>query len=170
MILLMNLFVSTITDNKSHFLKNNVKINTIGDITDLPRKCQSALEKMMDATKNNKRITLTLALSYSSRLEITEAVKKIILETEPVENITEALLNKYLQTANLPDPELLIRTSGEKRISNFLLWQIAFSELYFSKKKWPEFDEEDLYMSIFEYQKRERRFGKTTEQIINEDY
>ena len=96
-----------------------------------------------------------------------EAVKKIILKKE-LREITETVINNHLQTSNLPDPDLLIRTSGEKRISNFLLWQIAFSELYFSEKKWPDFDDEELYMAIFEYQKRERRFGKTTEQINNE--
>ncbi|MAQ70014.1 MAG: hypothetical protein CMD23_02835 [Flavobacteriales bacterium] len=166
--MLMNLFISTIENNQSHFLKNEIKINTIGSITDLPKKCQKAILKMKDITKHNTRLTLTLALSYSSRFEITEAIKKIILTKKDID-ITESLISKQLQTHNLPDPELLIRTSGEKRISNFLLWQIAFSELYFSEKKWPDFDEEELYMAIFEYQKRERRFGKTTEQIKNED-
>ena len=167
--MLMNLFISTIENNQNHFLKNKIKINIIGSIEDLPEKCQNAVLKMKDITKHNTGLTLTLALSYSSRFEITEAIKKIIL-TKKVADITESLINNHLQTHNLPDPELLIRTSGEKRISNFLLWQIAFSELYFSEKKWPDFDEEELYMAIFEYQKRERRFGKTTEQINNEDF
>ena len=162
--MLMDLFISTINDNQNHFLKNEIKINTIGSIEDLPKKCQNAILKMKETTKHNTRLTLTLALSYSSRFEITEAIKKIILTKKDI-NITESLINSHLQTHNLPDPELLIRTSGEKRISNFLLWQIAFSELYFSEKKWPDFDEEELYIAIFEYQKRERRFGKTTEQI-----
>jgi undecaprenyl diphosphate synthase len=165
--MLMDLFISTIEKNKNHFLKNEIKINTIGSITDLPQKCQKAISKMKDLTKHNTKLTLTLALSYSSRFEITEAIKKIIL-TKKETDITESLINSHLQTHNLPDPELLIRTSGEKRISNFLLWQIAFAELYFSEKKWPDFDEEELYMAIFEYQKRERRFGKTTEQLNNE--
>jgi len=167
--MLMNLFISTIKDNQNHFLKNQIKINTIGSVEDLPETCQNAILKMKETTKHNTRLTLTLALSYSSRFEITEAIKKIILTKKDVD-ITESLINSHLQTHNLPDPELLIRTSGEKRISNFLLWQIAFSELYFSEKKWPDFDEEELYIAIFEYQKRERRFGKTTEQINNEDF
>jgi undecaprenyl diphosphate synthase len=167
--MLMNLFISTIENNQNHFLKNEIKINTIGSIEDLPKKCQKAISKMKDITKHNTGLTLTLALSYSSRFEIVEAMKKIILTKKNVD-ITESLISSHLQTHNLPDPELLIRTSGEKRISNFLLWQIAFSELYFSEKKWPDFDEEELYMAIFEYQKRERRFGKTTEQINNEDF
>ncbi|MAZ58404.1 MAG: hypothetical protein CMP56_03220 [Flavobacteriales bacterium] len=167
--MLMNLFISTIENNQNHFLKNEIKINTIGSIEDLPKKCQKAISKMKDITKHNTGLTLTLALSYSSRFEIVEAIKKIILTKKNVD-ITESLISRHLQTHNLPDPELLIRTSGEKRISNFLLWQIAFSELYFSEKKWPDFDEEELYMAIFEYQKRERRFGKTTEQINNEDF
>ena len=166
--LLMNLFISTIEKNKNHFLKNQIKINTIGILSDLPEKCQKALHRITDATKHNTGIVLTLALSYSGRSEITEAVKKIVLKNNNME-ITELLIEQNLQTFNLPEPELLIRTSGEKRISNFLLWQIAFSELYFSEKKWPDFDEEELYMSIFEYQKRERRFGKTTEQINNDE-
>jgi undecaprenyl diphosphate synthase len=165
--MLMNLFISTIQENQNHFLKNSIKINIIGCIDDLPEKCQKTILKMIDATKHNTGLTLTLALSYSSRFEITEAVKKIILKKDFIE-ITETLINNHLQTSNLPDPDLLIRTSGEKRISNFLLWQIAFSELYFSEKKWPDFDDEELYIAIFEYQKRERRFGKTTEQINNE--
>ena len=168
--MLMNLFVSTIKENQNHFLKNKIKINIIGSIEDLPKKCQYALNEMVEATTNNNTLTLTLALSYSSRNEIMEAINKIISsETlDPRKPLTEKIFIKYLQTFNLPDPELLIRTSGEKRISNFLLWQIAFSELYFSEKKWPDFDEEELYIAIFEYQKRERRFGKTTEQINNE--
>ena len=168
--MLMNLFVSTIKENQNHFLKNEIKINIIGSIADLPKKCQYALMEMVEETKNNNTLTLTLALSYSSRNEIMEAINKIRLsETLDYHKpLTEKVFGKYLQTSNLPDPELLIRTSGEKRISNFLLWQIAFSELYFSEKKWPDFDEEELYIAIFEYQKRERRFGKTTEQINNE--
>ena len=169
--MLMNLFVSTIKENQNHFLKNKIKINIIGSIEDLPKKCQYALNEMVEATSNNNTLTLTLALSYSSRNEIMEAINKIISsETlDPQQPLTEKIFVKYLQTFNLPDPELLIRTSGEKRISNFLLWQIAFSELYFSEKKWPDFDEEELYIAIFEYQNRERRFGKTTEQIYDEN-
>ena len=169
--MLMDLFMSTILENESHFLKKDVKINVIGNIADLPKKCQKAINKMLDATKNNKKITLTLALSYSARSEILSAVNNIVnsIDLNGKKYITEGVFQKHLQTFNLPDPELLIRTSGEKRISNFLLWQIAFTELYFSEKKWPDFNVEELYIAIFEYQKRERRFGKTTEQIIDEN-
>ena len=166
--MLMDLFVSTIIDNQSHFLKNKIKINVIGTTTDLPKKCQNALNKMLDITKNNTGLTLTLALSYSARSEILEAINKII-KSDKKQYVTEMSFQKNLQTFNIPDPDLLIRTSGEKRVSNFLLWQIAFSELYFSEKKWPDFDEEELYIAIFEYQNRERRFGKTTEQIYDEN-
>ncbi|MAQ31986.1 MAG: isoprenyl transferase [Flavobacteriales bacterium] len=166
--MLMDLFVSTIMNNQNHFLKNKIKINVIGTTTDLPKKCQNALNKMLDITKNNSGLTLTLALSYSARSEILEAINKII-KSDKKQYITEMTFQKNLQTFNIPDPDLLIRTSGEKRVSNFLLWQIAFSELYFSEKKWPDFDEEELYIAIFEYQKRERRFGKTTEQIYDKN-
>jgi len=171
--MLMGLFISTIKENQKNFLKNKVKINIIGTISDLPKNCQTGIREMIDITKDNKGIVLTLALSYSSKSEILGAINNIISvqkEQNTRQYITENMFRKHLQTADLPDPELLIRTSGEKRISNFLLWQIAFSELYFSEKKWPDFDEEELYMAIFEYQKRERRFGKTTEQITNEDF
>ena len=170
--MLMDLFVSTIQKNQNHFYKNEIKLNVIGEVGDLPKKCQAVISEMINATKNNTKLTLTLALSYSSRFEIINAIKKMIATENDISNkiITESIFNKYLETHSMPDPELLIRTSGEKRISNFLLWQIAFSELYFSEKKWPDFDEEELYMAIFEYQKRERRFGKTTEQIISENY
>ncbi|MDC0189360.1 isoprenyl transferase [Flavobacteriales bacterium] len=168
--LLMNLFISTISENQDHFYKKKIKISAIGTIEDLPTKCQKALSEMITKTQKNTSLNLTLALSYSSRSEITQAVKRIIDKEKPKDgnDITELLISQNLQTFGNPDPELLIRTSGEKRISNFLLWQMAFSELYFSEKKWPDFDEEELYMAIFEYQKRERRFGKTTEQINDE--
>ncbi len=168
--MLMDLFMSTMIENEHHFLKNDVKINVIGNTLDLPKKCQKAINKMLNVTKNNKKLTLTLALSYSARSEILNAVNSIVNKSESLkpQYITEGIFEKHLQTFNLPDPELLIRTSGEKRVSNFLLWQIAFTELYFSEKKWPDFNVEELYIAIFEYQKRERRFGKTTEQIIDE--
>ena len=169
--MLMDLFVNTIKKNQTHFLKNQIKINTIGSLNDLPDKCQTILSDVVETTKNNNQLTLTLALSYSGRWEILECVKKIVSNKSINENdITESQIKRHLNTDNLPDPELLIRTSGEKRISNFLLWQIAYSEFYFSEKKWPDFDEEELYMAIFEYQKRERRFGKTTEQINDENF
>ena len=168
--MLMDLFMSTMIENEHDFLKNDVKINVIGNTLDLPKKCQKAINKMLNVTKNNKKLTLTLALSYSARSEILNAVNSIVSKSESLKTqyITEGVFEKHLQTFNLPDPELLIRTSGEKRVSNFLLWQIAFTELYFSEKKWPDFNVEELYIAIFEYQKRERRFGKTTEQIIDE--
>ena len=168
--MLMDLFISTIKNNKSNFLKNEIKIQTIGNIEDLPNACQNILQEIIEKTKKNTKMTLTLALSYSGRGEIIHAINMIIKNSIKPHLITEKLINQHLQTSKTPDPELLIRTSGEKRISNFLLWQIAYSELYFSEKKWPDFDEEELYMAIFEYQKRERRFGKTTEQINNENY
>ncbi len=168
--MLMDLFISTIKNNKSDFLKNEIKIQTIGNIEDLPKKCQQILQEIIENTKNNTKMTLTLALSYSGRGEIIHAINMIIQKEIKPHLITEKVINTYLQTSKIPEPELLIRTSGEKRISNFLLWQIAYSELYFSEKKWPDFDAEELYMAIFEYQKRERRFGKTTEQIKNEKF
>ena len=168
--MLMDLFISTIKNNKRHFLKNEIKIQTIGNTEDLPKKCQNILKEIVENTKDNTGINLTLALSYSGRGEITHAINMIIQNQVKPKIITEELINNYLQTSKIPEPELLIRTSGEKRISNFLLWQIAYSELYFSEKKWPDFDAEELYMAIFEYQKRERRFGRTTEQIENEKF
>ena len=168
--ILMDLFISTIEKNKNHFLKNEIKIQTIGNINDLPKKCQDSLDAIIEKTKKNTKLTLILALSYSGRSEIIHAVNEIIKSPQKPHTITENIIKNHLQTSKVPDPELLIRTSGEKRISNFLLWQIAYSELYFSEKKWPDFDEEELYIAIFEYQKRERRFGKTTEQIKNEKF
>ena len=163
---ILQLLSSTIKENEKHFLRNKIKLKTIGNINDLPTLSQKLINQVVNKTKNNNKITIYLALSYSSKNEIIEAVKKIIKEKKYLDTeIDEKLISQNLQTYNCPDPELLIRTSGEKRISNFLLWQIAYSELYFSKKKWPDFDAEELYMAIFEYQKRERRFGKTTEQI-----
>ena len=168
--MLMDLFISTIENNTNHFLKNEIKILTIGNIEDLPKTCQKLLQDIIEKTKKNAKMTLVLALSYSGRSEIIHAINMIIKNQKKNHIITEKLVNNHLQTSEIPDPELLIRTSGEKRISNFLLWQIAYAELYFSEKKWPDFDAEELYMAIFEYQKRERRFGKTTEQIENEKF
>jgi undecaprenyl diphosphate synthase len=142
----------------------------IGDMDSLPRDCHNELKEAMAFTKDNKRMTMVVALSYSSRWELTTAAKKIAEEVknkkiEP-DDINESLLQSYLCTAAMPDPELLIRTSGEHRISNFLLWQIAYAELYFSPKLWPDFRKEDLYEAILSYQQRERRFGMTSDQII----
>ena len=167
---LMHLLVDSIIKETPTLNKNKIRLNTIGDIKSLPEKSYKQLIKTMEETADNDRMTLTLALSYSSRWEITEAVKliseKISNKELEVENIDQQLISSYLNTSSIPDPELLIRTSGEQRISNFLLWQIAYAELYFTPKLWPDFKKEDLYDAILDYQSRERRFGKTSEQIL----
>ncbi|MCQ2306201.1 MAG: isoprenyl transferase [Bacteroidales bacterium] len=148
---------------------NNIRLAAIGDLNRLPKSQYDALKYSINDTKDNTRMTLTLCLSYSGRWEITDAVKKIASKvkdgTLAIEQINEECVSNNLATAQMPDPELLIRTSGEERISNYLLWQIAYSELYFTKKYWPEFSKEDLYEAIVNYQNRERRFGKTSEQL-----
>ena len=161
---LMNLMVSTIRKEAKQLLKNNVRLNAIGDIDALPEKCYKELQEAIEMTKNNTRLVLTLALSYGSRWEITKAVQKIATEVQngtlnPAD-IDEKLISSRLETHDMPDPELLIRTSGEQRISNYLLWQIAYTELYFTQKFWPDFNEEELYKAIYTYQQRDRRFGK----------
>lgn len=166
---LMELLVSTISKETKTLMDNGVRLNAIGNLASLPEKCRKQLIETIQKTSANTNCTLTLALSYSSRWEITEAVKKIALlvrdgELNP-DDITEDSFSKYLNTAGMPDPELMIRTSGEHRISNYLLWQIAYSELYFTPKLWPDFRREDLYEAVIDYQKRERRFGKTSEQL-----
>ena len=162
---LMSLLVSTINNETKTLMENDIKLQSIGETEKLPLKCKKELEDSIEKTKDNKRMTLILALSYSSRWEIIKAIKQIVENKVSEQEITEELFSQYLTTKGVPNPELLIRTSGEQRISNFLLWQIAYSELYFTDKLWPEFRREDLFESILEYQKRERRFGKTTEQI-----
>ena len=161
---LMELLVHSLRKEIKSLNEQNIRLNTIGDMNALPPKCVRELNDGMNLTQNNQRLTLSLALSYSSRWEITNAVKQIAEEVkqgkiEPAQ-INEQLISGYLSTHNLPDPELLIRTSGEQRISNYLLWQIAYTELYFTEKYWPEFNEEELYKAIVEYQNRDRRFGK----------
>ena len=167
---LMQLLVSTINKETKTLNKNNIRLQTIGDTKSLHSKCRKELAEAIKSTENNTRMTLILALSYSSRWEILKAVKEIALEVKnsqiSVDDINEHLFNSHLCTAAFPEPELLIRTSGEFRISNFLLWQIAYSELYFSPKLWPDFRKEDLYEAIIDFQSRERRFGKISEQII----
>lgn len=167
---LMQLLVKTIDKETPTLNKNNIRLNAIGDIKSLPEKSYKQLLKTMKETAGNDRMTLTLALSYSSRWEIVEAVKliasKIKTKELNVEDIDKQLISSYLNTSSMPDPEMLIRTSGEQRLSNFLLWQIAYSELYFTQKLWPDFKKEDLYDAIIDYQNRERRFGKTSEQIL----
>ena len=154
-------------------MTNNVRFQTIGDIRRLPENVQRKIQSMVDLTANNTNMTMVVALSYSSKWEITEAVKQIAQDVKDdkleISNITEDLISQHLNTNFMPDPELLIRTGGELRISNYLLWQIAYSELYFCDTYWPDFDEEALHKAIAEYQKRQRRFGKTEEQIENEN-
>jgi len=168
---LMQLLVATISKEVNSLNKNNVRLLTIGDLKSLPGNCERELEKAKERTKNNTGLNLVLALSYSSKSEIIGAVKKIATDVLNnnlgVDSIDGSLLDSYLDTATIPDPELLVRTSGEYRLSNFLLWQIAYSELYFTNKFWPDFGKEDLFEAIVDYQKRERRFGLTSEQIKN---
>lgn len=166
---LMTLLVSTIAGETKTLMTNNIRLDTIGDTNALPSKARRELEEAKKKTASNTRMTLVLALSYSSRWEITNAVKEITVKVKngvlSPEDVNEQLIASHLNTAGMPDPELLIRTSGEHRISNFLLWQISYAELYFTDKLWPDFRREDLYEAIVSYQQRERRFGKTSEQI-----
>tara|TARA_B100000470_G_scaffold219947_1_gene207617 strand:- start:471 stop:1202 length:732 start_codon:yes stop_codon:yes gene_type:complete len=164
---LMTLLISTISKETKTLMKNDICLNAIGNLSQLPKKCKQELEQAIEKTKNNKRMTLILALSYSGRWEIVNAVNKILKEKNLRKELTEEAFQQYLNTKGVPDPELLIRTSGEHRISNFLLWQIAYSELYFTDTLWPDFRKEDLLKAIIDYQKRERRFGKTIQQIKN---
>lgn len=166
---LMELLVSTISMETPNLLKKGVKLTVIGDVESLPSSCQKELQESIDATANNDTVTLILALSYSSKWEITNAVKKIgsMIEngTIKTKNITTRLIEENLSTKNFPDPELMIRTSGEHRISNFLLWQLAYAEFYFTEVLWPDFRKDEFFKAILSYQNRERRFGKTSEQI-----
>jgi undecaprenyl diphosphate synthase len=169
---LMRLLLQTIKDEIVTLNKNNIRLNAIGDLESLPKINREHLQRAMDETKNNDRMTLTLALSYSSRWEITRAVQRLAEEVKHgkcnPEDVDQQCIERLLTTSGMPDPELLIRTSGEARISNFMLWQIAYSELYFTPKFWPDFRKEDLYEAILDYQYRERRFGKTSEQITKQ--
>ena len=162
---LMTLLVSAINKETKTLMDNNIRLSTIGNINKLPIKAQKELQEAIIKTKDNTRMTLVLALSYSGRGEIINAVQNIIKDGKKPEEINEDTFQQYLTTKSVPDPELLIRTSGEYRISNFLLWQIAYSELYFTDTLWPDFRRADLYKAILNYQNRERRFGKTTEQL-----
>ena len=166
---LMSLLVSTINKETKTLMDNNIKLTAIGDLNSLPKKCQEELQESIEKTKNNTRTTVILALSYSSRWEILNAIKQIVKEGIKEDQVNEDLFSQYLTTKGVPNPELLIRTSGEQRISNFLLWQIAYSELYFTDVLWPDFRREDLFEAIVKYQIRERRFGKTSEQIKEEN-
>ncbi|WP_406684981.1 isoprenyl transferase [Seonamhaeicola sp. MEBiC1930] len=166
---LMRLLVSSLKKEIKTLQDNNIKLAAIGNLKLLPKKVFNELNEVMDQTKFNSRMTLTLALSYGSREEILNTVKEISIKVKnniiSPDDIGESIINEHLYTQNLPDVDLLIRTSGEQRISNFLLWQIAYAELFFTKVLWPDFTKEHLYEAIMEYQKRERRFGKTSEQL-----
>ncbi|WP_027125718.1 isoprenyl transferase [Gelidibacter mesophilus] len=166
---LMKLLVKSLKKEIKTLQDNNIQLNAIGCLDDLPTKAKEELKEVIEKTKNNSRMVLTLALSYGSREELINMVKKI---SDKVKNniissdsIDESIINKHLYTQNLPDVDLLIRTSGEQRISNFLLWQIAYAELYFTSILWPDFKKHDLYTALIDYQNRERRFGKTSEQL-----
>jgi len=171
---LMTLLVSSLKKELAELQKNNIRLITLGNINDLPKNVQKELKEVIKKTEKNTALTLSLALSYGSREEIVNVIKniskKVVNNEINIEEIDENIINNHLYTFSLPDVDLLIRTSGEKRISNFLLWQIAYAELYFAKVLWPDFKKENLYNAILDYQNRERRFGKTSEQIekINE--
>lgn len=167
---LMALLVETLRKEVETLNKNNIRLNAIGNLKRLPGKSYNALLECIENTKNNSRMTLTLALNYSSRAEILNAVQLLGKDIESgiikADDINNDLFEDYLYTVDMPDPELMIRTSGEKRISNYLLYQMAYSELYFTDLYWPDFRKEDLYKAIIDYQQRERRFGKTSEQVV----
>jgi undecaprenyl diphosphate synthase len=168
---LMALMVIAIQRETPDLMKNNVRLQAIGNIDRLPQVTKDNLDACIEETSKNTGLTLVLALSYSSRWEITEAARKIAREVQEgkleIEAINEKVISNHLSTKNIPDPDLLIRTGGEYRISNYLLWQLAYAELYFTPVYWPEFREENLYEAILDFQKRERRFGKTGEQVKN---
>jgi undecaprenyl diphosphate synthase len=168
---LMELLVSTISLETPNLKKKGVRLKVIGDIESLPAGCQKELEESIESTSENTRVTVILALSYSSKWEITDAMRKIAVrvksgELKPSE-ITSQLISENLNTKDFPDPELMIRTSGEHRISNFLLWQLAYAEFYFTDVLWPDFRRNELFKAIIAYQNRERRFGMTSEQLAH---
>jgi undecaprenyl diphosphate synthase len=167
---LMTLLVHTIRGEIKTLMDNNVRLATIGHTEALPKACQNELQEAIRATEGNTGLTLILALSYSGRWEIIEAVRQLATDVQQgqfqPEDIDEGLFSKYLATGNIPDPELMIRTSGEMRISNFMLWQLAYSEFYMPDVLWPDFRKPHLWEAILTYQKRERRFGKTSEQVV----
>ena len=166
---LMKLLVKSLKKEIKTLQDNNIKLNAIGCLNDLPKKVKAELLEVIDKTKDNSHMTLTLALSYGSREELINMVKELSNKVKNniiySDSIDESIINKHLYTQNLPDVDLLIRTSGEQRISNFLLWQIAYAELYFTDVLWPDFSKQDLYTALISYQNRERRFGKTSEQL-----
>jgi undecaprenyl diphosphate synthase len=168
---LMNLLVQTLSNELDELNQNNVRLTTIGDIEGLPAYCVEELENIRLITSKNTGIQLILALNYSARWELTNATKqiveKIVSNNLSISDINDQLISDHLTTVGIPDPELLVRTSGEQRISNFLLWQIAYTEFYYTEVLWPDFREDDLYLAILDYQSRERRFGKTSEQLTS---
>jgi undecaprenyl diphosphate synthase len=166
---LMDLLVQTIVQEVNDLDANDVRLRAIGDLSSLPGKCAQELQAAMERTANNQGIDLILALSYSSRWELVEAARALVRSGIAADEVDEETLAQYLCTREIPDPELLIRTSGERRVSNFLLWQIAYSELYFIQKFWPDFRENDFFDAIRDYQQRQRRFGLTTEQLAITD-
>ena len=167
---LMSLLISSLNKESITFKENDVRVNAIGNIKSLPVSAQKTLNEVIKETQNNKKIVLTLALSYGAREEIINTIKniskKVVNNDLTIEEIDEKIINNHLYTFNLPDVDLMIRTSGEQRVSNFLLWQMAYAELYFTNILWPDFRKEHFYDAIIEYQNRERRFGKTSEQTI----
>ena len=167
---LMKLLLSSLKSEFEKLLKNRIKLNVIGNTDQLPLSVQKELDYVIKQTENNSEMTLTLALSYGGREEIESAIKQLAVKVKnniiSPEKIDQSIINEHLYTQNLPDVDLLIRTSGEKRISNFLLWQIAYAELYFSKVLWPDFTKKHLHKALTSYQKRERRFGKTSKQLL----
>lgn len=166
---LMELLVSTIRKEVKTLNKNEVRLLAVGNLESLPKKCYRELMDAIDITAENKKMTLVLALSYSSRWEIVDAAKKLARAAKDgsldPESIDDSVFSNHLTTAGMPDPELMIRTSGESRISNFLLWQLAYAELHFTSTLWPDFRREDLQRAVLDFQSRERRFGKTSEQV-----
>ena len=167
--LLMKLLVSSLKNEQKTLQENDIKLNAIGNLETLPKKVKAELQEVINNTKDNTRMTLTIALSYGSREEILKTVKEISHKVKnnliSPSDIDETVINNHLYTHNLPEVDFLIRTSGEQRISNFLLWQIAYAELYFTDTLWPDFKKEDLFKALLNYQNRERRFGKTSEQL-----
>ena len=166
---LMDLLVKSLANEIKELSDTGVRLSTIGDIEGLPKECQDELQESIELTKDNNEINLVLALNYSARWEIIDAVKKIASEVKSsnllIDDLNAEKFGLYLNTKNIPDPELLIRTSGERRISNFLLWQIAYTEFHFTEVLWPDFKREDLYKAVLDFQSRERRFGKVSEQL-----
>ena len=162
---LMDLLVKAVNNETKTLMDNNVRLSMIGDLQRIPERSRTKLQRCMDQTAGNTAMNLILALSYSSRWEIAQALKGICRDGLDPDTVDEETLRRYLATADYPDPDLLIRTGGEQRISNFLLWQMAYTELYFSEQLWPDFRHEDFYAAIFDYQGRQRRFGKTEAQV-----